>query len=173
MSSSQEWNQQVIRIDTHIVQPLECQAARHGAVTNDSHHLAVMLQSFRANRKSKRCRNGIGGMPRDKRIVTTLGRIRKTTDTLTLAIGIEYSATTCQDFVSIGLMPHIPDNTVGRRVKHIMQGNGKLDNAQAGRQMPRVGRQLLNDKAAQLVTDLRQLVNRKFPQIGRVVYLAE
>ena len=40
-----------------------------------------------------------------------------------------------QDFVRISLVSNVPDQLVRRRVEHVMQRDGKLDNAQARAEM--------------------------------------
>ena len=41
-----------------------------------------------------------------------------------------------QNFMGIGLMPHIPDQLIPRRVKHVMQRNRQFHHAKPRTQMP-------------------------------------
>ena len=37
-----------------------------------------------------------------------------------------------EDFVRVGLVPDVPDQSVARRIEYAMQGNGELHHAQSG-----------------------------------------
>jgi hypothetical protein len=40
-----------------------------------------------------------------------------------------------QDFVRIGLVSDVPDQSVGRRIEHVMECHGQFDDAEAGAKM--------------------------------------
>ena len=50
----------------------------------------------------------------------------------------EFIPSAGQQFMRVGLMPHVPDNLVGRHIKNILQGYREFHDAQAGRQMASV-----------------------------------
>ena len=52
-----------------------------------------------------------------------------------LSQGVERFPAAGEDFVGIGLVADIPDHLVFGGVEDIMDGNGEVDRAQAGRQM--------------------------------------
>ena len=161
----------IVRTGRHIVQALKGQAATHGTIANDGHHLPVFVLQLGGHGHAQCGRNTIGGMATDKRIIGTfLGR-GKGAQPMQLAIRGELLAAASQDLMSISLMAHIPYDAVVGGVKHIVQCNRQLNNPQTGRQMSRVHRQFLHNRLAQLVADLRQLLNRQLPQIVGVIYL--
>src|SRR6185312_8383507 len=63
-----------------------------------------------------------------------------------------------EDFVRIRLVADIPDQPVGRRVKHIVQGDGELDDAKPGAEMAAGPRDRVDGLVAQLVRQLPELV---------------
>lgn len=75
-----------------------------------------------------------------------------------------------QDFMSIGLMTNVPDDTVFRSIKHIMKGYRQFYHAQARSQMAGINRQFLHNILTQLIAQLRQLVDTEFSEVFRKVY---
>ncbi len=74
--------------------------------------------------------------PDAKRVVLTLGALGKSRQSASLAHAVHLSHAAGKDFVGIGLVTHIPDYAVMRCVVDIVQGDGKLDHAEAGAKMP-------------------------------------
>src|SRR5260221_6247737 len=72
-----------------------------------------------------------------------------------------------EDLVRIGLMSHVPDQTVVGGVEDVMQRDRQLDDAQAGAEMPAGDRDGVYGLLAQLVGDLAQLAAVEAPQVGR------
>src|SRR5581483_3524612 len=72
-----------------------------------------------------------------------------------------------QNLVRVGLMPDIPDQPVLRGVEHIVDGDGQLDDAEPGAEMPAGDRYRVDQFGAQLVGKLAQIRFRQFPQIRR------
>ncbi|MNJ74928.1 hypothetical protein D3C77_719330 [compost metagenome] len=67
----------------------------------------------------------------------------------------------------IGLVAHVPDDAVMRRVEHLMQGQRELDRAQVGRQVSARFGYRLQHKAAQFVGKLFQLATIQALKVGR------
>src|SRR5690606_1625817 len=74
-----------------------------------------------------------------------------------------------QNLVRIGLMPDIPDQTVFRGVIDVVQGDGQLDYAESGAEMPAGLADAPEQKQAQLVRQLRQLRQIQCRQLGGAV----
>ena len=72
-----------------------------------------------------------------------------------------------QDLVRIGLMADVPDQPVVRRVEHVVQRDGQLDDAEAGAEMPAGYRHRADRLAAQFVGNLAQVDFVDAAQIGR------
>jgi len=74
-----------------------------------------------------------------------------------------------QDLVRIGLMPDIPDQTIVRRVEHVMQCHGQLDHAEAGAEMSAGDRDRIDGLGAQLIGNLPQVFLFNLPQFRGVL----
>ena len=70
-----------------------------------------------------------------ERIVVALGALGEPVKSLALADLADAGTAACQNLVRIGLVADIPDQAIVRRVEHIMEGNGQLDDAQPGAEM--------------------------------------
>ena len=73
-----------------------------------------------------------------ERIVQTLPHLRETAQAAQLAVRAETVPPTRNDFVRIGLMPHVPYQFVIRRIQHIVQRHSQFDHAQTRPQVARV-----------------------------------
>src|SRR4029079_5730118 len=60
----------------------------------------------------------------------------------------------------------IPDQAVVRRVEHIMQRHGKLDDAEPGAEMAAAARGHIDGLKTQLIGKLAKLARMKFPEVG-------
>ena len=74
-----------------------------------------------------------------------------------------------QDLVRVGLMADVPDQPVVRRVEHVVQRNGQLDDAEAGAEMAAGDRDRADRLGAQFVGNLPQVVFVDAAQIGRAL----
>ena len=95
-------------------------------------------------------------MSRIKRITVTLFALRKSAHSAVFAKLIEPVLSAGQDLVRVGLMSHVPDDLVLRQIKGEMQRHRKLHNSQIRSQMTAVHTDLLNQKIAYLLRQLRQ-----------------
>ena len=154
---------------TGVVQPLERQTARHRTVADHGHHLPLLALEFRSFGHTERRRNRHGGMSAAESIVRTLGHTREAADTAQLAIGPKRLAAPGNDFMGIGLMPHVPHDFIVRSIEYVVQSDGKLHRSQARSQVSRIGRTLFDDVLTQFVAILTQVRARQLLQvIGRI-----
>src|SRR5690349_17284398 len=72
-----------------------------------------------------------------------------------------------QNFVRIALVADVPDQSVVRRVEHIMQRHGELDHAKACAEMAAGLRHSVDGFLPQFLSELRQLCRIKLPQFRR------
>ena len=77
-------------------------------------------------------------MAGDKRIVLAFLRIRESADAFVSSQGGESVASTGNNFVSVSLMAHVPNDTIVRSIEYAMQSHGKLHRSQACAQMSRI-----------------------------------
>ena len=140
-----ENDKQVVRVARNIVQTLVSQSAAHGAIADDSHHMAVLVLQLCSHCHTQRSRNGVRRMPAGERIVVALQWGRERTEPAQLPVFRELVAASCQNLVPVGLMSDIPDEAVLRSVEHIMAGDGYLNSTQARSKVPRVNAQLIDN----------------------------
>ena len=57
-------------------------------------------------------------------VIHTFITTRKTRDAIQLAQRAHLITTPCENFVRIGLVTNIPDDTIFRRIENVMQGDG-------------------------------------------------
>ena len=70
--------------------------------------------------------------------------------------------------MGIGLVAHIPDQTIVGRVEHVMQSDGQFDGAQVGAQVAAGARDTIEHEGAQFIGDLGQLPARQTTQVRGV-----
>ena len=92
-------------------------------------------------------------------VVFALARRREWADAVELSIGVELIAAACQDFMTIGLMSHVPHNAIVGGAEHIVEGYGEFHNAQARSEMPWVVGHFLNDVGAQFFAHCGKFLN--------------
>jgi hypothetical protein len=78
-------------------------------------------------------------------------------DAAQLAQRVHAVAAAGQDLVRIGLVAHVPDDAVVRRVEHVVQRDGQLHRAQVGRQVAAGLRDRIEQVGAQFMRQRRQL----------------
>ena len=69
----------------------------------------------------------------------------------------------CQYLVSVGLMPHVPDDAILRSVEHIVQGNGQFHYSQTAGEVSWIPAQFVNKESTQFLTQPWQVLQRQFP----------
>ena len=90
-----------------------------------------------------------------------------------LAQGTDAVAPAGQDLVRIGLMADIPDQPVVRRVEHVVQRDGELDDAKAGAEMAAGHRDGVDRLGAQLVGKAAKIAFVEPAQVGRLGDIVE
>ena len=73
--------------------------------------------------------------------------------------------------MTICLMAYVPNKLIGWSIKYIMKRYCQFYHTQTGAKMATINRDIIDDKVAQLITQLNQLRLIKFFQIIRAVYL--
>ena len=150
-----------------VVESLEGKSSTHGSVTDECHDVAVGVSVFqRGERHAEGCGNGVGGVTAGEGVIFTLLGRGEGTDAVEFAVGVEGIAASGQDFVTVGLVPDVPDKTVVGGVKDIVQRYGDFHRSKTGGEMSRVVGQFLDDVVPQFVTHFGQRVQGELPQIG-------
>ncbi len=74
--------------------------------------------------------------PMPKVSYTLSVRVGKRREAAVLLDGVQLLAPPGQHLVRIGLVADVPDDAVVRRVEDVVQGDGQLDRAESGREVP-------------------------------------
>ena len=90
-----------------------------------------------------------------------------------LADGVEAPHAPGQQLVHVGLVAHVEDELVLRRIEHIMHGDGQLHHAKVWPQVPAGARQGLNQPLTDLPGQGLQLSQRKAFDVRRRFNLVE
>ena len=162
-------HQQIDFGDTRIVQGLKGHTGRHRTVSNDRHRTAILsldasrlshAQSGRDAGRRVRCAKGV------KFAFIALG---KTTQSTQLPERGHAVFATRQDLVRIGLVPHIPNQSVLWGVKDVVKGQRELNRSQIRAQMPACLGHTLEQKSPQLRGQRFELCATQSPHILRSI----
>ena len=116
-----EHNDQRLFALPRIVKRLETESACQCAVAQYGNHAALSAEHAFGAQNAERCGNRSARMARSKSIMWTFRTLRKAADPVFLAEFIEFGRTAGQDLMHIGLMPHIKNDLICRRIKHAVQ----------------------------------------------------
>ncbi len=130
-----ENDDQPFRERAGIVHRLIGHAGGHRAVADDADDVVVLAGEVARHGHAEAGGNRSRGMGGAERVVFALGAFGETRQPAALAQGADAVAAVGQDFMRIGLMPDVPDQPVGGCVEHIVQGDGKFDDAEARAQV--------------------------------------
>lgn len=150
-----------------VVEPLVGQSAGQGAVADHRHHVAVNALQLVGLGDAQCGRDRHRSVARAEGVVGTLRHAGEPADAVQLAVRMERFAAAGQDLVGIGLMTHVPDDLVLRRVIDVVQGHGQLDGPQARSQVAGVGAQFRDHEVAQLAGQHFEFGQGEFAQVGR------
>ena len=100
-----------------------------------------------------------------KSIKLALIPLGKTCHAVELAQSVHSVAATGQDFVRIGLVAHVPHQTVMRGVEHVMQRHSEFNRTKVGAEVSAGFSDTFQHKRAQLVCQRAQLRRGQTSQI--------
>jgi len=101
-----------------------------------------------------------------KAVVGRFIPLGKAADAVLLSQGGKTVAPSGEQFVGVGLVPHVPDDLVVGGGEDPVQGNGQFHHPQAGRQVAAVSGAGFNDNLAQLFRKVGQQPHRQAFQVG-------
>jgi hypothetical protein len=93
-----------------------------------------------------------------KGIIRTLAPFGKPADPIVFPVAGKYFPASGKDLMAISLMTDVPNQLIIRRVKDIVKGYRQLDYPQAGRKMPTVNADDIDDILAEFIANLVQLL---------------
>ncbi len=156
------------------VEALEGQSVDDRGIADDGDDVVAALEVSVAAGHADCRGDGRAGVPDGKKIVWGfLGR-REPAHGPFLAEPVELARPAGQELVRIGLVSDVKEQAVGAggvgaEVVNIMQGEGQLDDAEIGSQVPAVPADGVEDPGAHLGGQVGQLTGRQLPHVaGRV-----
>ena len=154
-----------------IVDAFEGQTAAYRGVAYHGHHVAarMLVVEHCGHSHAESCRNGVGGMSGGKCVVGAFVRVGEAREAAECAVGGEAVAPSGEQFVAVGLMPHIPHDAVVGGAEHIVQRNGNLNRSHRRCEMSRIVAERVDEEIADFRAHLRQLVHLQPAQVGRRV----
>ena len=154
--------------DRSVVHRLVGHARRHGAVADHRDHLPVGVTALVHALGHTQCGGDRGRrMGGSKGVVFALRPAHEARQPVFLAQAADAIAAFGQDFVRVGLVPHVPDQPVVGGVEDPVQRDGQLDHAQTGTQMPARSADRVDQFGAQFIHHRRQrLVGQRTQILG-------
>jgi hypothetical protein len=157
-----------------VVERLEGHAAGERAVPDDGHHAAVLGGAPSHRLLDAHCiGHGRGGVARAHGVVLRFRDRAERRETPVLADGVEAVAASREDLVRIGLVAHVPEDLVARRVEERMDGHRHLAGAQIGAEVPADLADRVDDQRADLLRHLLELVVVERLEVVRAVDLVD
>ena len=151
--------------DPRVVERLEGQPASHSPVPDHRHHLPLFALEPLAFGNAQGGAYAGGRVPGTERVVFALIPAGEAGQPARLPQSGERLSPSGEQLVSVGLVAHIPDDGIHRRLEHIVQGHGQLHHHQGGSQVTSGRAHHLDDALADLPAQLVKLVFGEFSQI--------
>ena len=149
-----------------VVHRLVRHAGRHGAVADHRDHVVVAAAEVARHRHAEAGRDRGRGMRGAERVVFALGALGEAGEAAAGAKRADAVAPPGEDLVRIGLVADVPDQTVARRVEHVVQRHRELDDAEPGAEVAAGHRYRVDRLLPQLVRHLPQLGLFEAAQVG-------
>lgn len=112
-------------------------------------------------RDSQSKRKGCPRVPCEKMVVLRFFRMGKSAEALVFADLVEAAVAARQELMGIGLVAHIEDEFIARRIENPMEGDRQFHHAEIGGEMPSIDREDLDDPASDLICKQIELSPRK------------
>ena len=108
-----------------------------------------------------------------KGVVLAFTQLGETADALVLTQGVEAVPPAGYQFVGIALVPDVPDQLVGGRIEHIMQGQSQFNDPEARAEMTAGDGHGIDQKDPDLFGQSGQLAVREVPYVCGAFYPVE
>src|SRR5882724_13385719 len=134
-----------------MVERLERHAGRDGAVTNHRHYAAILAALRSRHGHAQRCADRGTRVPDTESVVLAFRARRKWCKPTVLLDGVKLIAPSRKHLVRIGLVSHVPHQSVVRCVEDVVQRYGQFDGAQARSEMAPPSADALDQELAQFL----------------------
>ncbi len=155
------------------VQPLEGHPGGYRTVADDGDDPEILpLEAARLGHPRRR---GDGGpaVSHVEGVVEALLPFRETADPALLAKRVEAPLPAGDDLVGVGLMPHVPDEAVPRRVEDVVEGERQFHRPQGGGEMAAPLGDGLDHHLPDLLRETVQLRQAETPDVLGIVYFCQ
>ena len=132
--------------------------------------MIFLSQQISCTHVSKPGRNGVGAVSGIKRVTVAFLPLWKSAQSAFFSQGGEFFLPAGQYFMCIGLMTHIPDQLIFRKIQHIVERQCKLYHPQVGCKMPPCLTHRFNQKSPDFICKLRKIRKRNFMDVIWLFY---
>jgi hypothetical protein len=162
-------DQEIRRQGAGMVERFKCHARGQRSIADDCNHRAVLPGVRGRHRHAQSCTHRGTRVPYPKGVVFAFAARRKRRKAAVLLDRVQTLAPPGQYLVRVGLMPHVPNEAVKRRVEHIVERDGEFNRAETGGKMTAAGTDAMDQKLPQLAGQHRKLGGRYPSQVSRTV----
>ncbi len=148
-----------------IVDRLQRHAAGERAVSDNRHNRIIASLKVPRLHQAQPGGDGGGAVPGIEGIARTLLPLRKSAQPPVLPERVKLILAPGENFVRVGLMPHIPYQLVLREMKEQVQRHGEFHGSQVAREMPSGPADVLNQEVPDFLCQLRIVLRRDIPDI--------
>ena len=165
-----ENDEQVLAQAAGVVESLEDDSRRQGAVADDRDRVVVALaEKLVADLEAQRTRDAAAGVAGHEQVVSALVGIGITHEAAARADGVEIRIAARDQLVRINLVAGVPDEAVLAEIEGQVQGQAQLDDAQVAGEVSGANAQHAHQLVAHLLGQLDQLLIAERLQIcGRL-----
>jgi hypothetical protein len=149
-----------------IIKRFVTDSARKGGIACDYHDILVTPPQVPPDGHAERCGKRRACVARTVAIMFALGAQKKTVEPAELAHCVKTIEPPGKHFVYVALVAYVHDETIPRRVKHAVQRNGQLDNAEIRAEMATGLRENFDQLIAHFLSELRQILFTKRSDVG-------
>ena len=136
----------------HVVEPFERESAAHRPVAYDGHDMTRCLAlALGGDGHAESGRDRVGGVAAGKRVVLALLGRGEREQPVVLPVGIKTAAAAREYLVGIGLMAHIPYQTVVWSLEDIVESHSELHHSEARGKVTGIVRQTVYKVSSELV----------------------
>ena len=162
-----QYDQQVAVQVTGVIEGLVGHPGGHGTVADNCNRMMVPVLHGGCSRHTQCSADRGAGVPGPEGIVLTFLAVEKTTEPVTAAQAAHCIAPAGQDFVGIGLVPDIPDQSITGCIKDMVQGDRQFDGPESRRQVTAGGGDGFNQELTEFISQLCQFARVQRTQVGR------
>src|SRR5687767_10011160 len=142
-----------------LVNRLHRHTARERRIPDKGADVEIFILQIAGDGHAQSGRNGRGCVPGTERIVFGFVTAKKSAQAAWLLDRVQLVSAPGKDLVGVRLVPHVPNQTVTRRVEHVVHRDGQLDGSETGARVAADSRTGVDYERPDLVRDLLQVLD--------------